>query len=327
MMARPKTSRALPVGFSLGVTVVLGAVAMAASSSGAASLRQVRVNAGVVAARAYRIAPTTASNTRVAVTDAAQLLADVVPPAGAVVRSSGAGTGPKGDHLLTSAFASAYAYRTWTVTGSASSVLSSVTAHLPAGSTVISRGSGSGPGSASQSIIFSWPRVPDVLNTRWLEVGVSTSGTGTLLVARSQSEWVVTRPLDEHVPAGVRDIQITNGWPGKAPFLSDRVKSRAKVRALVALFDSLGIIQPGAINCPSEIAGPVVTISFDARTARPLAQATVSSDANQRWPASVPAWACYPVNFSVLGRHQPGLAGNVIAPVQRLLHIKLRTHG
>lgn len=315
------------MGLPLGVIAVVGAVAMAASTSGAASLRQVRVAARVVAARAYPVAPTTASNKRVAVTDAAQLLAYVVPPAGAVVHSSGAGTGPNGDHLLTSAFASAYPHRTWTVTGSASSVLASVTAHLPAGTTVISRGSGSGPGSASQSITFSWPPVPDVLNTRWLEVGVSTSGTGTLLTAESQSEWVVTRPLDEHVPAGVRAIEVTNGWPGKAPFLSHRVENRAKVGALVALFDSLNIIQPGAINCPSETAGPVVTISFDAKTARPLAQATVSSYANQRLPASVPEWACYPVAFSVLGRHQPGLAGNVIAPIERLLHIKLRTHG
>jgi hypothetical protein len=315
------------VGFSLGVIAVLGAVAIAASTSGAASLRQVPVTARVVAARAYPLASTTASNKRRAVTDAVQLLAYVVPPAGAVVHSSGAGAGPKGDHLLTSAFASAYAYRTWIVTGSVSSVLSSVTAHLPGGSTVISRGSGSGPGSTSQSIIFSWPPVPDVLNTRWLEVGVATSRTGTLLTAESQSEWVVARPLDEHVPAGVRDVEVTNGWPGKAPFLAHRVENRAKVGALVALFDSLGIIQPGAINCPAETAGPVVTISFDAKTARPLAEATVSSYADQRLPASVPEWACYPVDFSVLGRHQPGLAGNVIAPIQRLLHITLRTHG
>jgi hypothetical protein len=46
----------------------------------------------------------------------------------------------------------------------------------------------------------------------------------------------------------VRDVEVTDAWPGKRPFLSYRVSDRATVRALVARFDALAIVQPGAIN-------------------------------------------------------------------------------
>jgi hypothetical protein len=285
-----------------------------------------RVNAPPARVRASHSMPTTAANKRAAVKDAAHLLAGVVAPDGSVVRSSRSGTGPKGDHLLTAAFASAYALRSWTVKGDGASVISFVTGHLPAGSTVVSQGSGSGPGSTSESITYSWPPVPGVLNTRWLEVTVSTTGKGTSLSAESQSEWVVTRRADERIPAGVHEVVVTDGWPGKAPFFSRRVENRAKVGALVRLFDSLGVGEPGAISCPSMRPHPMVAISFEAGTGRQLAQATSGSDADFSWPASLPGWACYPVGFSVLGRNRPSLAGNVITPTERILHITLSKH-
>jgi hypothetical protein len=328
-MERSRASGVLLARLSVGMLVVIAAVAMTTSASGAAPQQRTRVSARIAAARADLVVPTTASNRRAARLDAARLLAAVAVPAGAVSRSSGTGTGPLGDHLLTLAYASAYAYRTWSVTGDPSSVLSFVTAHLPPGSAVVSRGSGSGPGGDSQSITFSWPPVLGVLSTRWLEVSVSTSATGTLLFAESQSEWVVTRPRAEQIPAGVREVVVTDGLLGKPPFLSRRVENHSKVGALVGLFDSLGIIQSGVMSCPGELVGsidPIVKVTFNSVSGRPLAQATVSSSANQSWPASVPGWSCYPIDFSVLGRRQPPLAGNVIAPIQKLLHVKLATH-
>jgi hypothetical protein len=231
-------------------------------------------------------------------------------------------------HLLTSAFASAVAYSSWTVGDDPASVLSSVSAHLPAGSKVVSTGSG-GPNPVSHSIIYSWPPIGGVLDVRWLEVSVAARAAGgTLLYAESQSQWIVTRPLSERIPAGVREVDVARGLPGKPPLTSRRVTRRKQVRALVALFDALGIIQPGAINCPAETIGPIVTVSFRAATAgRPLARASVSSEADFPWPRDLPGWACFPVSFAVLGRSEHALAGNVIAPMQRLLHVKLAGPG
>jgi hypothetical protein len=172
--------------------------------------------------RSQRTVPTTASNRRAAVLDAKELLAGVVPPAGAVLRSSGTGTGTRVP-LLTTAFASAVAYSTWIVPGDPASVVSFVEAHLPPGSTLVSTGSGGNP--SSQSVVRSWPVVEGILDVRWLEVEVTSHAGGTLLYAESQSQWVVTRPFGERIPPGVREVDVSSGWPGK-PQLTRRLGDR-----------------------------------------------------------------------------------------------------
>jgi hypothetical protein len=130
--------------------------------------------------------------------------------------------------------------------------------------------------------------------------------------------------LGERIPAGVREVELTSGWAGKPPLLSRRVTNRAKVRSLVALFDSLAVVQPGAINCPAEPSSPTVVVGFRAGPMnRLLARASVSAAASVSWPANAPGWACFPVTFSVLGRDWRPLAGNVITPMERLVHVKL----
>jgi hypothetical protein len=133
--------------------------------------------------------------------------------------------------------------------------------------------------------------------------------------------------LRERIPSGVREVDVASGRPGKPPFLSRRVTSSAKVSQFVALFDSLGIVQPVAIGCPGqEITTPTVAVRFRGGTTdRILAEATVSSAANASWPPDAPAWACYPITFSAHGRDWKPLAGNVITPIQHLLHVKLAT--
>jgi hypothetical protein len=277
----------------------------------------------VATGRSRGMAPTTASNRRAAVRDAKRLLAGVAPPAGAVLQSSGTKIGQHAP-LLTAAFASAVAYSAWTVPEDPASVLSFVESHLPSGSKVVGTGSG-GPNPSSQSVIRSWPSVDDVLDVRWLEIDVASgSSGGTRLYAESQSQWVITRPRGEHIPAGVREVDVTSGWPGKPPFVSRQVTDRAEVHRLVRLFDSLGIEQPGAINCPEESAAPVVDIEFRSGAAsRVAADASVSSEANFSWPANVPGWSCFPVALTVGGRNWSPLSGNVITPIERLLRVNL----
>jgi hypothetical protein len=294
---------------SVGATS-LAALALAASNSGSPPASGQRGNA-----------MTTASHRRTAIRDAKQLLRGVAPPAGAVLQSSGTAIGAHAQ-LLTAALASAVAYRTWTVPGDPASVLSFVQAHLPAGSRVVSSGYGGRP--TTQSVTRSWPPVAGILDDRLLEIAVTPRANGgTRLYTEAQSQWVIARPTGEHIPAGVREVDVTESWPGKAPFLSRRVTRRSDVHRLVTLFNSLGIVQPVGINCPSESAGPVVEIGFrEGRTGAIVALAKVSPSADLSWPASVPGWACFAIAFNVRGRNWTALVGNVITPIEHLLHLK-----
>lgn len=308
---------------SVAVLACAGCVSVGAAAAAMSGSPSRLASPHFATARSRTPGRTTASNKLAAINDANELLQGVVPPSGAVLKSSGAATGPHAP-LLTLAFASAVAYRSWTVPDDPTSVLSFVEAHLPAGSKVVSTGTG-GPNPSSQSVIRSWPPVSGVLDNRWLEIDVTSRPSGgTLLHAESQSQWLVERPRDEKIPAGASEVDITSSWPGQAPFLSRRVTNKAQVHALVALFNSLERLQPGAINCPEETVTSIVRVGFrSGATSRLVAQASVSSAANFSWPASVPGWECFPVTFSVQGRNSSPLVGNVIAPIQRLLHVKL----
>ena len=107
--------------------------------------------------------------------------------------------------------------------------------------------------------------------------------------------------------------------------MSRQVTNRAEVRRLVTLFDSLEIVQPGAINCPEFSPNPA-TVVIDFRggaTKRVVADATVNSEASFSWPPNVPGWACFPVAFTARGRNWSPLSGNVITPIERLLRVNL----
>jgi hypothetical protein len=95
------------------------------------------------------------------------------------------------------------------------------------------------------------------------------------------------------------------------------------VRGLVTLFNSLGIVQPVDINCPGASVMPVVEIDFRASTTGgTVALAKVSPRADLSWPTTVPGWACFAIAFNVGGRNRTPLIGNVITPIEHLLHLK-----
>ena len=271
---------------------------------------------------------TTKANRQAAIRDSARLLAGVTPPPGAVVLSRRTAIGPQRRvPLLTTAFASALGSERWSVPGEPDAVLSYVESHLPPGSSVVSTGSG-GPDPSFQSVTRSWSPVSGILDVRWLEIEVAgQSSGGTALSAESQSQWIVARPARERVPAGIMEVDVTKGLPGQPPQLSRRVTALRTVRRLVALFDSLGIVQPGVINCPAETVQPIVTVSFRAAaTGRVLASATVDAAADFSWPDSVPGWACYSIGFVAGGHRFDPLIGNVITPIDHLLHVRLERY-
>jgi hypothetical protein len=212
------------------------------------------------------------------------------------------------------------------VAGEPDAVLSYVESHLPPGSHLVSAGSG-GPDPRFQFVVRSWSPVSGILDLRLLKIEVAgRSAGGTTLFAESQSQWIVARPARERVPSGVAEVDVTKGVPGQPPRLSRRVTARGTVRRLVALFDSLGIAQPGVISCPDETVEPIVTVAFRAATGRVLASATVDAAADFSWPDSVPGWACYSIGFVAGGQRFDPLIGNVISPIDHLLHARLERH-
>jgi hypothetical protein len=95
------------------------------------------------------------------------------------------------------------------------------------------------------------------------------------------------------------------------------------VHQIVGLYNSLGVIQPAIIaGCPPEPAG-VVTLRFYNSPTNAIATASSSTAADARWPGSAPAWACFPISIRLAQRSYPSLSGNVIAPLERLLHAEL----
>jgi hypothetical protein len=276
-------------------------------------------------ARARSTARSTAANRRAAIRDSALLLMGVVPPPGAVVLSKRSATGiQRTVPPLTPAFASALSAERWSVPGQPGAVLSYVEAHLPPGSNVFSTGSG-GPAPGFQSVIRSWAPVSGVLDTRWLEIAVAGRSDGaTNLSAESQSQWVVARPARERIPAGVTEVDVTDGLPAHPPQISRKVTAPAVVERLVALFNSLGIVQPAAINCPPEAVQRIVTVTFRGAANGPaLAVATVDAIADFSWPVSLPGWACVSIGFTVAGHTSDSLIGNVITPLDHALHVHL----
>ena len=263
--------------------------------------------------------PATAANRQAAIADAAEHLADVVAPAGAVPGDGMSGTGPAGDHLLAGASASAWAQRTWTVSGDPAAILAGVKSQLPAGWTQFGTGSGSGPQGSSQSVMLAWPRLPHVLDLRDLEVTVATAASGETLTAEAQSEWVLARAATEVVPDGVARVVITDGFAGQAPLLARTVTRPARIARLVQAINGFDIIQPVSINCPFFTPTSTVTASFRSPSGALLARAKVSADATMAEPTSTPGWACEPIRFAVHGRDGAPLAGNLIHPLREAL--------
>jgi len=324
-------TRASLVSVALMAAGLLSATAGVARPAAAEWTSTSAVTNAAVLARpvaAGAVSRTTTANRQAAIRDSARLLAGVIPPPGAVVVSRRSATGvQRRVPLLTTAFASALASERWSVPGEPDVVLSYVESHVPPGSNLSSTGSG-GPDPSFQSVIRSWSPVSGVLDVRWLEIEVAgRSSGGTVLSAESQSQWVVARPAHERVPASVREVDVTKGLPGQSPQLSRHVTALRTVRRLVALFDSLGIVQPGAINCPEETVGPIVTVAFRAAaTGRVLASATVDAAADFSWPDSVAGWACFSIGFVAGGHSFDSLIGNVISPIDHLLHVRLERH-
>jgi hypothetical protein len=144
----------------------------------------------------------------------------------------------------------------WTAPGNASDVLAYVTSHLPPDAKRYATGSGNiAPGYQTES--FSLPPIGGVLGQRVLAVTVVQLDRHTTGVRTDgEAVWIVPRPGWERIPGGVRQVVVTvdrQTSPGRQGALTaPRTLTGNNARRLVTFINRLGIVQPGARNCPAE---------------------------------------------------------------------------
>ena len=162
-----------------------------------------------------------------------------------------------------------------------------------------------------------------MLDGRWLQLNAYLHAGHTYLTARAQSQWVITRQATEQIPSNVTKItvSVTDGHNHVVHQLTI-TKSRI-MHQVVALYNSLGVIQPATINgCPPTATGSVTLRFYDSPT-NVIATASSPADANPRMPPSAAAWACFPIQIKLDQHSYPSLSGNVVTPLGKLLHTKL----
>jgi len=148
---------------------------------------------------------------------------------------------------------------TWsTTTANPQAIIDFVQAHRPAGATDDGTGSGSNDttGVNTLNVEFSWPPVGLQLYNRSLTVTIVTPPHGdSVVVAQSQSSWIVPRPASELVPSGTRvvDVRLRIGH-GLGGLRQERTSTyvvwrQARVTAIVRQFNALQTMQDVALSC------------------------------------------------------------------------------
>lgn len=261
---------------------------------------------------------TSAQNNAAAVSDATRLLAGAPLPPGSVrVSSEPSGDGGLLGHPLDTPVTPALVdrYGWWTTSTSFADAVAYLRAHPPAGGMLT--GFVGGLAGPPNGLMFSFSPRAGVLSSRSLAYSlVALSGGGTGIRIDAMDIWIVARPADERIPAGVRAIEWTRTrWtPRGAPngrVLSRRtIARRATVERIVGLFNRMDLVQPGVLSCPAERIRPVNTFTFRGRHGT-LAQARVDGFLSDE---------CNAIALSIRGRRQtPLVGGTYLKRVQRLL--------
>jgi hypothetical protein len=149
-----------------------------------------------------------------------------------------------------------------------------------------------------------------------LALGLAACGT-----TKTQTTGVASdAPPHGRVPADVRVLNVTRGYPGRKPSLAMTTTSLAKVRAIAAMLDRLHRIRPGVINCPMIRPAPTVIFTFRGQRDGPaLARASTL--------ATGPRGACPGVTYTVRGLGRQGLSAQqaFLRQAQRVLGVHLMT--
>lgn len=277
-----------------------------------AALAAIIVGAAAVTAVAGSAGASTPGNLVRARAEAAELLRLLRVPPGAVQDTrapafGGRGVlGAPGYDEATPNLVDAHFW--WTVSGRATEVLAYATKRMPRGAKLLVSGWG-GPRPSWYMKSFSLRPIPGVLAQRVLAVTVAQlDSTTTAIRTDGEAVWITPRPASERVPSGVREIDITS------PHVAVKVVGSPATQ-IVSWINSMGIGQPGSINCPV-LGGPTVTFVFRDGGGREVARASgVDFDGT--------SGECNAIALSIRGRAQPPLiGGDFYGRVQRLLGVR-----
>ena len=162
----------------------------------------------------------------------------------------------------------------WTTTASPQAIIDFLKAHRPAGAADDGIGSEHNfqTGVNNLNVEFSWPPVGLQLYNRSLTVTVVTPPHGdSVVVAQSESSWIVPRPASELVPrrAQVVDVRlrIGHGLGGSRHMRTSTyvVWRQARVTEIVRQFNALQTVQDGAVmaGCTLMLPNrPYLTLTF-----------------------------------------------------------------
>jgi hypothetical protein len=190
----------------------------------------------------------------------------------------------------------------WIAPGAPQSVLAWEARHLSHRFLPDGIGTSYGRGSATTwDETFLLPAVPAVFDSRDLLVQVVQDGAKTAIRVDAQVSWQPARPASEKVPAAAKAVTISadsglNQGGNKSP-KPVTITDRARVRALTALINGLGLFPPGDFSCPSGFGDDLVLTFRAGPRALALAVATVDFG------------GCDSVDFTIGGKPQPTLAG------------------
>lgn len=231
--------------------------------------------------------------------DAQHLLARLrLPPGASLVSTEPAGTPPilddePGRKLATLVDATNW----WTVPGEPKEVVAWMVANPPTGA--VGLGSGTAVTFETEETAklaeFSWPAVPNVLQSRTLHAAAAPGPSGSsILRADALVRWLLIRPPQERIPASARFVEVVEHRHPKSTVLA--ISKAPVVRRLAALVDSLPPSQPAGRACPKRRAVHRLRLTFRARPDAP-----VLAEASQELPGRS---SCQPLNLKIQGKRQ-----------------------
>ena len=227
-----------------------------------------------------------------AASDAKAILAQFVPPPGAVRLAKQPALPGGGNYPVTSlnSTAQADAVGYWRALGEPTALLAWEKAHISRSFS----GQDAIFGPPSWNTVYSLPAVPGVLPTREMNVQVYDVGGGmTVIMAEAMVSWQPPRPAFEVIPASVTVVTIAASWPWQGNPAPVTITSVPVVRRLAALVNELPpSTVPKGIPCAM---GAGFTLTFRAAAGGPAVAVAVG-------PAE-----CGVVHLRLNGKDQPDL--------------------
>lgn len=261
--------------------------------------------------------PTTAANRRLAQADALRLLRLFKPPPGAERLKSE----PRPLRLLARAVDHTPAegrspvdqHRFWRTQSSFKATLAFVKAHLLGHIEMLGWGQVKDSSTPeNRTLTFGLAHVSGPLHVRDRQLLVTLvrmpGGAGTVIRVDAVASWVIVRPASEQLPKGVHEITLQGAFKG----LPLTVKAPTKVKGIIRWFDTLPAAQWSLTCIP--VLRPRLRFKFRSASGALIAQATTDI---------VGSGFCHPIRLSIHGTRQEPLGGNVVANVERLLHLRL----